>query len=98
MYHIEITKDGKTIESADIEGMPAVFSKVGEEGVHAETMFECKAKTIFEMLVSLDKICDNILSTDPALQFLYNNRDMIIRETTAIDVTALRKAGMGQNG
>lgn len=91
MYHVEITQDGKTLQNSDFDGMIVVFTKEGECGIHAESFFNCTGRSVFELLVSLDRMKERILKNDSMLKMLYINKDFIIGDTTVIDVTALRK-------
>ena len=91
MYHVEITQDGKTLQNSDFDGMIVVFTKEGECGIHAESIFNCTERSVFELLVSLDQMKERILKNDSMLKMLYINKDFIIGDTTVIDVTALRK-------
>jgi len=94
MYHVEIKKDGKTVEAFDTNAILAAFKPEGGlPGNHALTYLDCDAMTAFDLIMTMDDIRERLFADEPAMKFLYDTKELFIGGSMSIDVSALRNMG-----
>ena len=96
MFHIEISRDGKTVESVDTNAVIACINQQDADGIRVDSFLDCNALTVFEMLLSLDPIKERLLKSDPTIAFLYSIKDCLLDGTTTIDISAIKKQVEGK--